>query len=440
MDVLILAAGLGTRMKEITKEIPKGLIQIAGREILFRNLYYIFKHSPYPIKNIVIVTNPKYKSTYLEFFEKFKKQVGREFNLKIVLNEFPEKGNGYSLFLAGDKVSEKFILLMSDHLYEEEFIKLALSQGKGLIVDKIGKFIDRDEATRVEIENGKVKKIGKKLSHFHAFDTGFFILDKSIFNSASKLAKEKEKIELSEVIECAKVPITEINGLFWMDVDTPEEKRKAEKLLIKLSVKSAGDGFVSRHLNRKISTFITSLIVNKVNPDEATIFTFLFGVFSALLVYVNLPLAGIAYQISSILDGIDGELARVKLKTSKWGGYFDSVLDRYVDFFFLTALATTLPFTMEYFLLFAFSLFGSVMVSYSTERYKGEWNEDIYKIIPEMRSLPGKRDERIFLIMCFCLVNQIKLLFFILAVLTNLRVIITLFLVWKYKKLGKEVR
>jgi len=43
-------------------------------------------------------------------------------------------------------------------------------------------------------------------------------------------------------------------------------------------------------------------------------------------------------QLSSILDGCDGEIARLKLLGSKYGGWFDQVLDRYSDLFIITGL------------------------------------------------------------------------------------------------------
>ena len=119
------------------------------------------------------------------------------------------------------------------------------------------------------------------------------------------------------------------------------------------------------------------------------------------------------------------------MRTTKFGGYLDSVLDRYVDFFFLSALALWLGPSQAFLPWVLFALFGTLMVSYSTERYRGAYCEDAYKVIRPLRYLLGKRDERIFMIMIFCLLGWIKALFVLLAFLTNLRVILTLYLVWR---------
>jgi CDP-L-myo-inositol myo-inositolphosphotransferase len=425
MQAVVLAAGLGTRMGTLAENQPKGLLKVAGREIVYRTLRVLKNLG---IEEFIIVTNPKYKQAYENFLKK------EGFNYKLVLNYHPERGNGYSLYLAKEYVDKKFVLVMSDHLYEENFIKDAL-KGEGLIIDKKGLYINPEEATKVLIENGRVKDLGKNLASYHGFDTGFFILTPEVFKAAESLVKEKEVIELSEIIKKAKVKVYEVSGYFWMDVDTPEEKKLAKRYLIKNSIKGTGDGWISKLINRKISTKISEYLVDYLTPNQITFLTFLFGLFSAAVVWISIPLAGVLYQISSILDGVDGEIARASMKTSKLGGYIDSVLDRYVDFAFLLALACVINPSYELWIVIAFAIFGSVMVSYSTERYKAAYFQDVYKEVPQMKYLLGKRDERIFITMLFCLVNKIPELFALLAVLTNIRVCLTLFLVWKTQSL-----
>jgi len=425
VQAVILAAGLGTRISSLTKDqLPKGLLKSAGREILYRTLTYLKKNG---INEFIVVVNPKYQKKYEEFFKKY------SFSVKFVLNSSPERGNGYSLFLAKELVREKFVLVMSDHLYEEAFVREAI-RGEGLIVDAQGKYIDPEEATKVKIEQNRVVDIGKSIKDYHGFDTGFFVLSPEIFKTAEELVSSKRVVELSEIVKKAGLKVSFVNGYFWMDVDTPQDLTKARKFLVKTSVKGAGDGLISRLINRMISTWVSSYLVDKISPNQATFFTFLLGILSSLVALINVPLGGVLYQISSILDGIDGEIARASLRTSKWGGYLDSVLDRYVDFAFLLALMWKSAPPLSFFPIVCMAMFGSVMVSYSTERYKAAFGEDIYVKIPAMKYLIGKRDERVFLIMLFCLCNRIFELFSVLAVLTNLRVVLTLIFAWRAQK------
>jgi len=419
MKAVVLAAGLGTRLKA---NVPKPLVKVAGREILYRNLRIL---SELGVDEFIVVARDKRIEEFL---------IKHGFKYKMVWNNHPEKGNGYSLYLAKDYVDVDFVLIMGDHVYERAFIEKAI-KGKGLIGDRIAKYVDKDEATKVLCRDGRVAKIGKELDRYDYIDTGFFVLSPDIFRYAEEIVKEKGdgEVKLSEVIGRAKPPVTEVSGYFWMDVDTPEELKKVRRELIRLSVKGYGDGIVSRIINRKISTWISEKIVDHVTPNQMTVITFLIGVLSALLALVNRPLAGVLYQISSILDGVDGEIARASMRTSKFGGWVDSILDRYVDFLFLVALAVSLS-DLKMWVVAAFAIFGSFMVSYTTERYKAAFFEDIYKEIRPMRYLIGKRDERVFLTMIFCLTGWINELFIILAILTNLRVVLTVYLVMKHRK------
>lgn len=416
---VILAAGLGTRMGEK----PKGLIKVAGREILYRTMRLLQENG---VKKFVVVTNERCAPLYQEFIEK------HSFDAEIIINPEPEKGNGHSLHLAREKVLGKFVLTMSDHAYSRDFIERAV-KGEGLIADREPRWVDIEEATKVQVKDGNVWKIGKALKEWDAVDTGFFVLDDEIFKVTEILENEKNgDYSLSEVMELANVPVTFVDGLGWIDVDTPQDIRRARRMLVRTAVKGTGDGFVSRHLNRRISTRVSELLVEKVTPNQMTVVTFLLGIISALTTLVNLPLAGILYQLSSILDGVDGELARAQLRSSKFGGYADSILDRYVDGSFLALLAYATLNKPIWYLVALLTLLGSVMVSYSTERFRGAFCRDAYKEVPVLRKLPGKRDERIFLTMLFLLypiAASIKALFLTLAVLTNVRVVLTLYFV-----------
>ena len=420
-EAVILAAGLGTRMGGK----PKGLLKVAGREILYRTIALLQRNG---VERFILVTNDRYAQLYREFLER------HGFPAEFVINPEPEKGNGHSLHLARNYVSGKFVLVMSDHVYSEAFVEKAMSEN-GLIADRRPRWVDIKEATKVKVRDGRVERIGKNLKEWDAVDTGFFILDGSIFEVTEELERERSgDYSLSEVVERAKLPVTFLDGLGWTDVDTPEDLKRARKMLVKTAVKGTGDGFVSRHINRKISTEISALLMDRVTPSVMTVFTFALGMVSALLTLVSLPLAGILYQLSSILDGVDGELARAGLRTSKLGGYMDSILDRYVDGAFLALLAYSSLSEPLWYLIALLTLLGSVMVSYSTERFKAAFCSDAYSEVPVLGKLPGKRDERIFLTMLFLLYPSpisIKALFSVLAILTNLRVALTLYLIAK---------
>jgi len=218
VKAVVLAAGLGKRMGHR----PKGLIKIASREILYRTMKNLMELG---ISKFTIITNRRYKEKYKGFIRKY------GFNAELIINRHPEKGNGYSLYLAKDHVDGRFILIMSDHIYGKDFLKMAV-KGKGIIVDKTPKYTSIKEATKVKVKNNRVEDIGKQLKDFDAIDTGFFVLTPEIFNAADEILSEKGKAELSEIVKKAKLKVTFVNGFFWMDIDTPEDIKKARKLIV----------------------------------------------------------------------------------------------------------------------------------------------------------------------------------------------------------------
>ncbi len=420
---VILSAGLGTRLGLHQRNyFPKTLLKVAGRELLLRHLMLL---SQYGVKRFVIVVNPKNRNYIEEFLRRHP-----EFSVEVVENPHPERGNGYSLLCAEEKVGgERFVLVMGDHIYEEAFVKEAV-KGRGLLIDEKGLYIDHQEATKVKVEKGRVRKIGKELTDYDGFDTGFFVLEPEVFDKARRL-KEKREVSLSEIVSTAELEVHRVSGLFWMDIDTEEELKKATGLLVKSSVKGAGDGFVSRHLNRKISTRISAVLCDHLSPNTATLLSFLLGLVSALVCYLSPLVGGILYQLHSILDGVDGEIARAALKKSRFGGLLDSVLDRYVDFSFLAALLVYIRPEGVELLVALFALLGSLMVSYTTERFKGAYGRDAYESFPSLKLFPGKRDERIFFVFACCVLGVPRLVFPVLALFTNAKVAFTLFVFYK---------
>ncbi len=93
------------------------------------------------------------------------------------------------------------------------------------------------------------------------------------------------------------------------------------------------DGLVSRYLNRPLSRPIArSLRRTPLTPNGVTSFTMLLAVATGLMVAAGWNIAGgILIQAVSVIDGVDGELARLKDKVTRFGGVFDAVTDRYAD-------------------------------------------------------------------------------------------------------------
>ncbi len=97
------------------------------------------------------------------------------------------------------------------------------------------------------------------------------------------------------------------------------------------------DGPVSRLINRRVSTRITRLVValGVRDPNKVTLVTGLIGVLAAMPYLLVDPvwaaIAGLLVELASILDGVDGEIARMLGRRSRFGAFLDAVTDRVVD-------------------------------------------------------------------------------------------------------------
>ena len=158
------------------------------------------------------------------------------------------------------------------------------------------------------------------------------------------------------------------------------------------------DGLVSRYLNRRFSQPLSAGILRiwpNCDPNLVSIFSAVFGFMGAVAFWAYQPvLGGILIQLSSIVDGSDGEIARATGKVTYFGGFFDSILDRYVDFAVLGAMASFsfLFLSPQWVLLLATTSFsGSFLVSYSAA--KAEAKEGLRF----SRTIQG-RDTRLFLV------------------------------------------
>jgi choline kinase len=114
---VILAAGMGTRLRSVFSELPKGFIEIGGETLIERSLRLLREHG---IERVVIVAGH-----LAEAYHDLAKQAP---DVEVVENTaFAETGSMASLALAIEVVNEDFLLLESDLFYEERAIDVLLS-------------------------------------------------------------------------------------------------------------------------------------------------------------------------------------------------------------------------------------------------------------------------------------------------------------------------
>jgi len=133
-----------------------------------------------------------------------------------------------------------------------------------------------------------------------------------------------------------------------MRVEKESDLPAAERRLFQGLIKPT-ESFLSRKFERKVSLAITRrLLYTRITPNQISIASILLGVFSTLLFLGESRslhvLGGLLILFSSIVDGCDGELARLRFQESRWGSWLDFLGDNvvHVSIFLCLGLGLTL--------------------------------------------------------------------------------------------------
>ena len=426
MKCLILAAGQGSRLQQ--KGEVKPLIPLLGIPLIERVIRSAHHAGA---DDFFVVTG--YQS---EKLKPFITQLGKRLNIPItcIHNEEWEQENGLSVLKARDFLQEPFLLLMADHVFDPEWVRILLrhplKEGEVVLCvdqDIHNPLIDMEDVTRVKMESDRIQAIGKGLADYNAFDTGIFLCTPGIFPALEESARKHNDTTLSgagRVLAAAgrfhAVPVT---GRFWMDVDSPAAFKKAAQGLLGQLRNKATDGPVSRYLNRPMSIRISGMLVHTtITPNQISFVSFLLSLLAAGFFayggYLFLVTGGLLAQFASVIDGCDGEVARLKFQQSDYGGWFDAVLDRYADAFLLFGLTWhAYEAQPEGFILLTgfMAIIGSFMLSYTADKY----DHLMHQKIGTGSLFRMGRDVRVFLILLGALFNQALLTLVVIAVVMN---------------------
>jgi CDP-L-myo-inositol myo-inositolphosphotransferase len=196
---------------------------------------------------------------------------------------------------------------------------------------------------------------------------------------------------------------------------------------------AAYDGYVSRYINRRISDPIAKLLARTgVTPNQISWATFGLAVLSFLSFIYNWNIAGgLLAQLSSIIDGVDGSLARLKGMSSAFGGFLDSILDRYADILIMLGLTMWSASNEVYpyvWLAGFLSITGTIGVSYSRARISAEFRHYFDRGFLSLAS----RDIRLFILMIGAIIGQGYFCLIVIAVLTHQVIISRLIFTYRH--------
>src|SRR5437868_1396395 len=184
-----------------------------------------------------------------------------------------------------------------------------------------------------------------------------------------------------------------------------------------------------------IDRIVRWLALSKIHPNALTFIGLLINIWAAWLFSEGkLFAAGLVVVGASVFDMVDGRVARATNQVTRFGGFFDSVLDRYSDLALFMGLLVYYASINRYFyiVLTAIVMTGSVMVSYTRARAENS--------IPKCKVGFLERPERVVLIILGALLDRMAAVLWVIAVLSNWTVIHRMIYTWQETKHLEEAQ
>jgi CDP-diacylglycerol--glycerol-3-phosphate 3-phosphatidyltransferase len=171
---------------------------------------------------------------------------------------------------------------------------------------------------------------------------------------------------------------------------------------------------------------VRGLALARIHPNVLTFVGLAINIVAAaLLASGQFLAAGFVIMGAAVFDLVDGRVARTTNRVTRFGGFFDSVLDRYSDLALLMGLLVYYASINRFFyvVLTAIVMTASVMVSYTRARAEN--------VIPRCKVGFMERPERVVLFIIGALFDRMAAVLWVIAVLGNLTVVHRMIYTWQ---------
>lgn len=228
MQCVILAAGRGTRMGDLTKTLPKPLLEVNGKTLLEHK----FDVLPKKIEEIILVIG--------HLGDTIKKRFGNSYGGKKITyaEQGPVHGTAGALWSARPFLRDKFIVMMGDDLYGKKDVGLACNSGTWMM---FAIELPRVRGGKITAENGIVKDIIESDEHGTGglVSTNLFSLDVRLFEyeMVPKRADSEEYGLPQTALAASRVsgiPLELVQTDAWIQITSPEDLHYAEKMALKI--------------------------------------------------------------------------------------------------------------------------------------------------------------------------------------------------------------
>lgn len=235
MDALIIAAGYGSRLREISASKP--LTPIAGVPLLELG---VRQARAAGVDRVVVVTGHQAIEV-----EKFLPGLSARVGIPVVSERVRHWStpNGYSVIAGAAKINGDYLLMMADHVFEDGVLERLARQGmksRGvtLAIDRRldNPLIDPEDATWVKTDaDGRIEAIGKTIPEYDAVDCGAFLATPELAAAIQAAIAAGKSGSLSDgmqrLADAGRAATMDIGDAWWIDVDDPRAHAIAEREL-----------------------------------------------------------------------------------------------------------------------------------------------------------------------------------------------------------------
>ncbi|MBL6974232.1 MAG: phosphocholine cytidylyltransferase family protein [Deltaproteobacteria bacterium] len=230
-NAIILAAGMGVRLRPMTERIPKALITCAGWPLLS----YALEFARRVVKEngkIVVVTGFQAEKV-VEFLDEVAPDVSVSHNAGY------EKANLLSVAAGLERVDGDFLLMNVDHIYPFAFAQRLVDAPGDVVaaVDGDRTLVEDDMKVRTDAHGG-VRAISKQLTEFDMGYIGMSLVRPAgldAYRESFKAAQSSrgDRAVAEDVIQALSnserpARTCDLSGLSWLEVDTPDDLEVAE--------------------------------------------------------------------------------------------------------------------------------------------------------------------------------------------------------------------
>lgn len=232
MEALIIAAGYGSRLRDISESKP--LTPVAGIPLLELG---VRQAAAAGATRVVVVTGHQ-----AEAVEAALPSLAERAGIPVVAQRVDDwsKPNGFSVMAGAARIDGDYLLMMADHIFSAAVLQRlaaagAVDRGVTLAIDRrvTSPLIDPDDATWVATDaRGRIRAIGKTIAEYDAVDCGAFLATSELAAAIADAVAAGKTGSLSDgmqrLADQGRAATLDIGEAWWLDVDDPRAHALAE--------------------------------------------------------------------------------------------------------------------------------------------------------------------------------------------------------------------